>query len=53
MIYMRSTGGTELSESTKKHFRRKLEKKFGDLLQFEDLLDNNKLFAHSKNISKV
>ena len=53
MIYMRSTGGTELSESTKKHFRRKLEKEFGDLLQFEDLLDNNKLFAHSKNISKV
>ena len=52
MIYMRSTGGTEISESTKKHFRRKLEE-FGDLLQFEDLLNNNKLFVHPKNISKV
>ena len=53
MIYMRSMGATEISESTKKHFRRKLEKEFGDLLQFEDLLNNNKLFVHPKNISKV
>ena len=30
MIYMRSMGATEISESTKKHFRRKLDKEFGD-----------------------
>ena len=53
IIYMRSMGATEISESTKKHFRRKLEKEFGDLLQFEDLLDNNKLFVLPKNLSKV
>ena len=43
-------GTTEISESTKKHFRRKLEKEFGDLLQFEDLLNNNKLFVLPKNL---
>ena len=53
MIYMRSTGGTEISESTKKYFRRKLEKEFGDLLQFEDLMNNSKIFVHPKNILKV
>ena len=52
MIYMRSMGATKISESTKKHFRRKLAKEFGDLLQFEDLLNNNKLFILPKNISK-
>ena len=46
-------GATEISESTKKHFRRKLEKDFGDLLQFEDLLNNNKLYVLTKNLSKV
>ena len=53
MIYLRSMGATEIPESTKKHFRRKLEKEFGDLLQFEDLLNNNKLFVLLKNLSKV
>ena len=42
MIYMCSMGATEKSQSTKKHFRQKLEYEFGDLLQFEDLLSNNK-----------
>lgn len=45
-------GASEISESTKKHFRRKLAKEFGDLLQFEDLLNNNKHFLLPKNISK-
>ena len=45
--YMRSMGATEISESTKKHFRRKLEK------DFEELLDNNKLYVLTKNLSKV
>ena len=53
MIYMRSMGTTEISESTKKHFRIKLEKEFGDLLQFEDLLNDNKLFLLPKNLPKV
>ena len=52
MIYMRSLGAPELSESTKKHFRRRLEKEFGDLLQFEDLLSNNKLFCSSQKSIK-
>ena len=52
MIYMRSMGATEISESTKKHFGKKLEKEFGDLLQFEDVLNNNELFVLPKNISK-
>ena len=51
MIYMRSMGATEKTQSTKKHFRKKLEKEFGDLLQFEDLLNNNKRLVPSKNLS--
>ena len=53
MIYMRSMGAPEISESTKKHFQRKLEKEFGDLLQFGDLLNNNRFFVLPKNLSKV
>ena len=52
MIYMQSMGATEISESTKKHFRRKLVKEFGDLLQFEDLPNNNKLFFSSRKYFK-
>ena len=52
MIYMRSLGAPERSDSTKKHFRRRLEKEFCDLLQFEDLLSNNKLFVLPNNLSK-
>lgn len=37
----------------KKNFRRKLEVEFGDLLQFEDLLDNDKLFIIPNNLSKL
>ena len=47
MIYMRSIGATGISESTKKQFRRKLEK------EFEDLMKNYKLFVLPKNLSKV
>jgi len=36
-----------------KNFRRKLEVEFGDLLQFEDLLDNGKLFIIPNNLSKL
>ena len=51
MIYIPLIGATEISESTKKHFRSKLEKEFGDLLQFEDLLNNKKLSVLPKNLS--
>jgi len=38
-------GATEISESTKKTFLMKvIENDFGDLLQFEDLPNNNKVF---------
>ena len=53
MIYMWSVGATEKSQSTKKHFRKKLEKEFGDLLQFEDLLNNNKRLVPPKIVSEV
>ena len=53
MIYMPSLRATEIFESQKKHLRRKLEKEFGDVWQFEDLLNNNKLFVLPKNLSKV
>lgn len=53
MIYMRSMGATEISKSMIKHFRRKLENEFGDLLQIEDLVNNNKLLVLPKNLSKA
>ena len=53
MNYLRSMGATETSESTKKRVRRKLHKEFGDLLKFEDLQNNNKLFVLPKNLSKL
>ena len=53
MRYMRSLGAIELRESTKKNFRRKLEFKFGDLLQYEDLLDNNRLYVILNNLSPL
>ena len=46
-------GATQLSESSKKISWRKLEVEFGDLLQFEDLLDNSKLFIIPNNLSKL
>ena len=53
MIYIESMGATEKSQSTKKHFRKKLEKEFGDLLQFEDLLNNNnKRLVPTRNLSR-
>jgi len=47
-------GATEISESTKKTFLMKvIENDFGDLLQFEDLPNNNKVFVLSKNFSNA
>lgn len=50
---MCSMGATQLSESTKTNFQRKLEVEFGYLLQYKDLLDNSKLFIVPNNLSKL
>ena len=50
--HMNSMGVTEISDSTKKYMLRKLEFEFNSLLQFEDLLDNNKLFVIPESLSK-
>lgn len=53
MSYMQAMDVTEILESMKKHFRRNVEKEFGDILQFEDLIYNNKLSVLPKNLSKA
>ena len=50
---MKAMGVTEILESMNKHFRRNVEKEFGDILQFEDLIYNNKLSVLPKNLSKA
>ena len=53
LSFMQDLGAKEIKESTKTHFRRKLESEFGGLLHFEDLLDNNRLFIIPENLSKL
>ena len=50
--YMKDLGVTETKESTKTYLRRKLEAEFGSLLQFEDLLGNNRVFVIPENLSR-
>ena len=50
---MKDLGATETKEFTKTHLRRKLEAEFGSLLQFEDLLGNNRVFVIPKNLSRL
>ena len=49
--YMKDLGIKETKESFKTHLRRKLETQFGSLLQFEDLLGNNRVFITPANLS--
>ena len=49
MSYMQAMDVTEILESMNKHFRRNVEKEFGDILQFEDLIYNNKLCTSQKS----
>ena len=42
--YIKDLGIKKTKESFKTHVRRKLETQFGSLLQFEDLLGNNRVF---------
>ena len=51
--YMKDLGIKETKESSKTHLRRKLEAEFGSLLQFEDLLGNNRVFIIPVNLSRL
>lgn len=51
--FMEELGAEKIRESTKTHLRRNLEKQFGSLLQFEDLLGNKRLFVIPQNLSRV
>ena len=51
--YMKDLGIKETKESSKTHLRRKLEEEFGSLLQFEDLLGNNRVFIIPANFSQL
>ena len=51
--YMKDLGIKETKESSKTHLRRKLQAEFGSLLQFEDLLDNNRAFIIHANLSRL
>ena len=50
--YMKDLGIKETKESFKTHVRRKLGTQFGSLLQFEDLLGNNRMFIIPANLSR-
>jgi len=50
---MKDLGIKETKESSKTHLCRKLEAKFGSLLQFEDLLGNNRVFIIPANLSQL
>ena len=51
--YMKDLGIKETKESSKTHLRRKLQAEFGSLLQFEDLLGNNRAFIIHANLSRL
>ena len=42
VLFMKELGANVIRESTKTHLRRKLKTEFKSLLQFEDLLGNNR-----------
>ena len=51
--FLKSQGVTEIKESTRSHFRRKLEGEFIDTLDFEDLSDNKSIIVISRSLSKL
>ena len=53
LCFMEDLGVAEAKESTKTHLRRKLEAEFGSMLQFEDLLGNNRLFVIPGTLSRL
>ena len=53
VLLMEELGANVIRESTKTHLRRKLKREFKSLLQFEDLLGNNRLFVFPENLSRI
>ena len=53
VLFMEELGANVIRESTKTHLRRKLKTEFKSLLQFEDLLGNNRLFVFPENLSRI
>ncbi|KAK3751112.1 hypothetical protein QZH41_016239, partial [Actinostola sp. cb2023] len=51
--FMRELGAKETKESTKTHMRRKLEAEFGNMLQFEALLGNNRVYVIPQTLSRL
>ena len=51
--FMQDLGVGEAKESTKTHLRRKLKVEFGSMLQFEDLVGNNRLFVIPGTLSRL
>ena len=49
---LKSQGVTEIKESTRTHFRRKLEGEFRDTLDFEDLSGNKRVFVIPRSLSR-
>ena len=50
---MEELGANVIREWTKIHLHRKLKTEFKSLLQFEDLLGNNRLFVVPENLSRI
>ena len=53
VLFMEELGANVIRESTKTRLRRKLKTEFKSLLQFEDLLGNNRLFVFPENLSRI
>ena len=49
---LKSQGVTEIKESTRTHFQRKLEGEFRDTLDFEDLSGNKRVFVIPRSLSR-
>ena len=51
--FFKSQGVTEIKESTRTHFRTKLEGEFRDKLDFEDLSGNKDVFVIQRSLSRL
>ncbi|XP_019613858.1 PREDICTED: uncharacterized protein LOC109461832 [Branchiostoma belcheri] len=51
--FVNSQGVKEVKDSTRTHFRRKLEAEFHDTLDFEELFGNNKVFVIPRSLSRL
>ena len=51
--YLMSLGAKECKPSTKKHIKRNIEAEFNELIKFENLLDNNRVFLIPASLTPV